>query len=60
MAEESRLRRLRGLVKRGQEFIRVANSLLPTLRRSTMARIETVVPEGVNLGKISLERPVRG
>src|SRR6516164_7159798 len=36
VAEESRLRRLRGLVKRGQEFIRVRNSLLRTLRRSTM------------------------
>jgi hypothetical protein len=37
VAEKSRLRRLRGLVKRGQEFIRVRNLLLRTLHRSTMA-----------------------
>jgi hypothetical protein len=36
VAEKSRLRRLRGLVKRGQEFIPVGNSLLRTLRRSTL------------------------
>ena len=36
MAEKSRLRRLGGLVKRGQEFIRVRNSLLRTFRWSTM------------------------
>jgi hypothetical protein len=36
VAEKSRLRRLRGLAKRGQEFIRVGNSLLRTLGRSTM------------------------
>jgi hypothetical protein len=35
-AEKRRLRRLRGLVKRGQEFIRVGESLLRTLGRSTM------------------------
>lgn len=32
----SRLRRLRGWGKRGQKFIRVGNSLLWPLRRSTM------------------------
>src|SRR6516165_4310414 len=36
VAEKSRLRRLWGWVKRGQEFIRVGNSLLRTLRRSTL------------------------
>src|SRR6516164_8402296 len=36
VAEKSRLRRLRGLVKPGQEFIRVRNSLLRTFRWSTM------------------------
>src|SRR5262249_27611793 len=36
VAEKSRLRRLRGWVKRAQEFIRVGKSLLRTLRRSTM------------------------
>src|SRR5215471_4006003 len=36
VAEKSRLRRLQGLVKRGQEFNRVGNALLRTLRRSTV------------------------
>jgi hypothetical protein len=52
VAEKSRLWRLRGLVKRGQEFIRVRYSLLRTVRRSTLGRLETVVTEGVYLGKI--------
>src|SRR5215831_12243502 len=36
VAEKSRLRRLRGLAKRGQEFIRVGKSLPLPRRRSTM------------------------
>jgi len=36
VAEKSRLRRLWGWVKRGQEFIRLGDSLLRTLHRSTM------------------------
>ena len=54
-AGSSPLRRLRGLVKRGQEFMRVRRSLLRTLSGVQWAsRVKAVDPEGFYLGKIGL------